>query len=149
MKKAFPVLWILLYGCSHPMPDLEKEKQAILQIEKKQRDYHFRKNAVLFSSVLSDSFLSVNKGSISMPTRKENTEKISQYFNSVEFIKWDDVQPPVIRFSNDGSLAYVTVQKEVIIQKESILDTTHFAWVSIYKKGPGGWQIDCVASSNK
>lgn len=149
MKKMLPFLLILLYSCSQPAPDLEKERQAILKIEEMQRDYHFKKNATLFSNILSDSFLSVSKGNISTPTRKETAERFSGYFNRVDFIKWDDVRPPVIRFSNDGSVAYVTVEKEVIVKEAAVVDTTHFAWVSIYKKGPSGWQIDCVASTNK
>ncbi|MES2848474.1 MAG: nuclear transport factor 2 family protein [Bacteroidota bacterium] len=148
----FLSLILLLPSCSEPAINFEKEKQAILQIEKAQREYHFKKNAAAFTQVLSDSFLSVNKGTVTSPTKKENLERFNNYFNNTEFIKWDDVKEPIIRFSNDGSVAYVTVQKEVIIKQageNSLPDTTHFAWVSIYKKEAAGWKIDCVASTNR
>ena len=80
--------------------------------------------------------------------------KFSNYFNSVKFEKWDDISPPIIRFSEDYSLAYTIVDKEVvinysdengIIQKES----TKYSWVAIYKRYKDGWKIDCIASTNQ
>ena len=154
MNKIICIL-LLLQSCgSDTSADYEKEKKAILQLEKAQREYHFQKNAEAFSGILSDSFLSINKGVVSMPSKKENYGRFSSYFSSVKFIKWDDAKEPVIRFSNDASIAYVTVQKEVITEQTGenggiVIDTTHFAWLSIYKKGTDGWKIDCVASTNK
>lgn len=152
MKKIVPACLLFLCGCSASIPDFEKEKQAILQIEKAQREYHFKKNANDFTHILSDNFLLINKGEVKSPSQKENLERFSNYFNSTEFIKWDDMKEPVIRFSNDGSVAYVTVQKEVIVKQErngNMPDTTYFAWLSIYRKDGNTWKIDCVASTNK
>ena len=69
-------------------------------------------------------------------------------------MKWDDVVPPEIRFSNDGSLAYPIVQKLVVLSlkdnlQESTLDTTEFAWVSIYRQVRGKWSGELNISTNK
>jgi hypothetical protein len=78
----------------------------------------------------------------------------TNYFNSVEFIKWDDKKAPVIRFSKDASIAYVAVEKLVILKGlnqsgKAVTDTTEWAWISIYKKEKNVWQLDAIASTNK
>lgn len=98
--------------------------------------------------------LSVNRGVVSTAKRGETLKRIQGYFNRVEFIKWDDRLPPKISFSNDGTMAYAVVQKLVILSlKDSLqhttLDTTEFAWVSIYRKSVNDWKIECTVSTNK
>ncbi len=133
--------------------DLEKERQEILRIQQLQRSYHFNKDSVAFAESQAADMISVNRGSVSYPTREENIQRYNNYFSSVEFIKWDDTSEPVIRFSPDGKLAYSIVEKEVVLEHEddgkTIESTTNYAWVAIYRKGDGGWKIECVASTNK
>ncbi len=148
----FPLL-VFLFSCSSDF-DEERERQAILDLHEAQRDYHFQKKAEEFAGLMSEHFLSVSGGRVSRPTYEENVKRFGGYFNSVEFVKWDDVQPPMIRFSDDGSLAYTVVEKQVIVtypdEKGGMFtDTTDFAWVTIYKKYKDGWKIDGVASTNK
>ena len=76
------------------------------------------------------------------------------YFDSVQFLKWDDVAAPKISFSEDGTMAYAIVQKQVVLLIKDSLekqsrDTTDFAWVSIYRKTKNGWKVECNASTNK
>lgn len=132
----------------------EKEKNEILQLEAKQREYHFTKNAKAFTDMFSEDFLSINKGAINKPSRRTSYEMFDEYFKSAEFVKWDDNKAPVIRFSNDGSVAYVEMDKVVIVKmlngtRKGIMDTTNFAWLTVYKKYKNKWKIDCVTSTNK
>lgn len=64
------------------------------------------------------------------------------------------MEPPIIRFSQDGSLAYTTVHKEVIIQYqkqagEEVREKTKFAWLAIYVKEGQTWKMEAMASTNK
>ena len=129
-------------------------RNEILKQHELQRKYHFEKMAEEFASQLSSNHISVNRGEIKKLTKEEHVNRIGNYFNAVEFEKWDDISPPIIRFSDDYSLAYTIVDKEVIVnynddngirQKES----TKFSWVAIYKRYDDEWKIDCVASTNK
>jgi predicted RND superfamily exporter protein len=132
---------------------LDDEKK-IMQLHNLQRDYHFNKDSLAFVTQFSNDFISVNKGEITTPKREETIKRYNKYFSSVEFVKWDDKTPPIIRFSNNGSMAYTIVDKIVTLtykdengnDKE---DTTHFAWTTIYKKYGDEWKIDCVTSTNK
>ena len=134
--------------------NIEAERDKILQLHKLQRDYHFNKDSISFANQLSENFISVNKGEITHPKKKEIISRYHNYFSSVEFVKWDDVTDPIIRFSEDGKLAYTIVDKIVKVTYEDengdlIDEETHFAWTTIYKKYGDEWKVDCVTSTEK
>ena len=142
-------------SCNHSQKiDFAFEKEQILKLHHAQRDYHFNKDSIAFANQLSSNFISVNRGIISTPKKSETISRYHGYFSSVEFLNWDDVSEPIIRFSNDGSLAYTIVDKIVAVtqkdeQGKISTSKTHFSWTAIYKKYDDGWKIDCVTSTNK
>jgi len=143
----------LALSCNEKV-DLQKERSAILDLLAKERNAHFEKNVTLFMSEFSDGMISVNRGVVMAASRDTTYKRIDKYFRSVDFVKWDDLVPPQINFSKDGSLAYAIVQKQVILSlKDSlpkvVLDTKNFAWVSIYRKKGNEWKIECNISTNK
>lgn len=134
--------------------DIEAERDRVLQLHKLQRDNHFNKDSIAFASHQSENFISVNKGKITRPKKKEMISKYHNYFSSVEFVKWDDVNDPIIRFSEDGKLAYSIVDKIVHVRYKDengklIDDETHYAWTAIYKKYGDEWKVDCVTSTEQ
>lgn len=146
-------LLLFLLACSS-QADLDKERKTILAMLQTERKAHFDRNVELFISEFADSMISVNRGIVSAPTKTEHKERIGKYFGSVEFIKWDDTAEPIIRFSDDGSLAYAIIQKDVILSYpdstgKSYYDTTHYAWSSIYRKYNNVWKVECNISTNK
>ena len=143
----------LLSGCD-PKPDLEKEKKTILSMLQTERKAHFDRDVDLFMPEFAEGMISVNKGEVDTATKEMNKERIGKYFGSVQFIKWDDTVEPIVRFSDDGSLAYAIVQKDVIVTYpdstgNAFNDTTHYAWSSIYRKQNGEWKVECNISTNK
>lgn len=161
MKRTFLISQLLLISlitllaCDTTKEvDLELEREHILKLHNAQRDYHFKKDSIAFANQLSANFISVNKGIISSPKQKETISRYHSYFSSVEFLKWDDVTDPIIKFSDDGSMAYTIVDKIVAITHQdehgnTVEGKTHFAWTAIYKKYDDEWKIDCVTSTNK
>ncbi|HKI79126.1 MAG TPA: hypothetical protein VKA26_11345 [Ignavibacteriaceae bacterium] len=149
------VITILFLSCSSIKKfDETVEKQKIMKLHNFQQEYHLKNMPEKFVSLFSKSFVSVNKGKISSPSYSESLKRFKNYFNSVEFVKWDDIKPPVIRFSDDGSMAYSIVNKEVILRdknnkERNTEEKTIFSWVTIYKKYGNDWKIDCVASTNE
>lgn len=129
--------------------DLEEETEAVLALHNLQREYHFNKDSVAFVNQLSNDFISVNKGLISQPEKSETLSRYNGYFSSVEFLQWDDVTEPIIRFSEDGSMAYTIVDKLVKVSYKDQEGETHFAWTAIYRKYGEKWKIDCVTSTEK
>src|SRR4030095_559424 len=121
---------------------------AIRQLLQQERKAHLEKDVDLFLSEFAPGMYSVNKGVVSQSSTEDHRKKIQAYFNAVKFIKWDDVAEPVIKFSDDHSLAYAIVQKQVILETTNgtgaiKTDTTNFAWTSIYRKRKNEWKIEC------
>ncbi len=157
MSYKFIVLFLspLLFSCSKQGQfDEKKETAAILKLHNLRRDYHFNKDSIAFVNQLSENFISVNKGVITRPSRSETLKRFSNYFSSVEFVKWDDVSEPIIKFSEDGTLAYTIVDKMVQVTFEdaegkTVNEETHFAWTAIYRKCGDEWKIECVTSTDR
>lgn len=151
----YAVLIFVLISCQEkPQIDEVTEKEKILAIHNQQRVTHFEKLLDGSFDQFSDQFISVNRGEIKSPSKTEFLAKRKNYFQSVEFEKWDDINPPVIRFSDDYSMAYTIVNKEVVVtfldeNGEKQRELTEFSWVAIYKKSESEWEIDCVVSTNK
>lgn len=149
---CFGLPLFLLFSCNSTI-DINKEKGRILKLHEKQKDFHINKNADSLVGQFSDDFYSINKGVISKPSKEESISMFSNYFNSVDFIKWDDKVPPIINVSSDGQMAYVIVDKLVVLsyksQSKIVTDSTNFSWVSIYKKYNNQWKHDCIISTNK
>lgn len=147
-------LFLLLSCNNFNTVDLSEERKKILELHQKQRDYHFFKDSISFANQMSENFISVNRGEISRPKKEVTISRYHQYFSSVEFLEWDDVSEPVIKFSDDGTMAYTIVDKIVSVsylnQKgDTVQGKTHFAWTAIYRKYGDEWKIDNVTSTNK
>ena len=155
MKTIIPFLLILFIAASCTKAfDESIEKKKILELHNAQRDHHFNKDSIAFANQFSDNFIAVNKGLISTPKKEETISRYNNYFSSVTFIKWDDVSEPIIKFSDDGSMAYTIVDKIVTLtykneMGDTVEENTHFAWTAIYKKYGEQWKIDCVTSTEK
>ena len=154
------VIFLVALGCvnnEQTASSQEVEAEAtrqILALHELQKTDHFEKKAEEFVALLSDDYISVDGGTVSGIDRQAYIDRFQNYFDSVEFEKWDDIDPPIIRFSDDFSMAYTIVNKEVIVKYEEEdgtlqRDKTIFSWVAIYRKHQGEWKIDCVASTNK
>ena len=150
---GFLVIAATIQNCS-PSIDAEAEREKILAIHNQQRVNHFEEILDGTYEVFTNDFISVNRGVISGSAEEEFIARRTAYFGSVDFEKWDDITPPVIRFSDDYTMAYTVVNKEVVVTSQNAegqptRGTTIFSWIAIYKKGQEEWKIDAIASTNK
>ncbi|MGH7600597.1 MAG: YybH family protein [bacterium] len=128
--------------------------KELLQLQQQGRNAHFGKDAKLLVSVFADDFINIGAGKITRPTRDQSINRLQAYFDRSEFLEWDDISPPIIRVSQDASMAYVIVHKRVRLkaknaQGEAEEATTIFAWVETYEKQNGKWVLTAVASTNE
>ena len=134
--------------------DFSKEEMMIREMLATERKAHFERNADLFINEFADSMISVNRGIVNIPERSEQWERIGNYFSKMEFIKWDDTAEPVIEMSPDGKMAFAVIQKKVVVTfpdstGNKVIDSTDYAWVSIYRKINSEWKVVCNVSTNK
>ncbi|NUO82981.1 nuclear transport factor 2 family protein [candidate division KSB1 bacterium] len=128
-----------------------KELRQLLQ---QGRSAHFGKDAGLLVSVFAEDFISIDAGKISRPAREESRNRLQTYFDRSEFLEWDDISPPIIRVSQDASMAYVIVHKRVRLKAKNEEDeleeeTTIFAWTETYEKQNDKWTLTSVTSTRK
>lgn len=145
-------LLFLLIACGSF--DRDEEVQKIMELHQAQKDYHFNKDSDALVDLLTPDFISVSEGVVSEPTYQENLDRFNRYFGSVRFLKWDDLAKPIVKFSEDGSLAYVHTRKIVDIKYagsdgDSLVESTVFAWTAMYRKSGEGWKMEAITSTNK
>jgi hypothetical protein len=157
MKTNFTILLLfLLTGCSVKTKtestfDPAKEIEVLSQLQKQEQDAHLQEQPALLVNMLHDTLVQIKNGVISHYTKDDMTERFIKYFESVEFFKWEDIQPPVYTLSDDGSMAHVLIKRRVIANDVTIdppvRDTTDFAWTELWKKKDNRWKLYQVTST--
>lgn len=148
-------LAVVIFSCNAPKLSQDEDEKRLLAIHEDSRKAHFGADAKAMIDQMTEDMISVNGGKIHKANPERDMESFQSYFNSVKFRKWDDAKPPTIRFSDDHTLAYMIVDKLVVLEaKDSIgkpfEETTRYAWVSIYRKQKDGdWKLECIASTNE
>ncbi len=120
----------------------------ILEINRLQRRAHFERNAELLVSIFDDDFVEISNGKMARVTKESAVSRFQPYFDNSEFIEWDDIEPPIVRVSDDGSMAYLLVKKRVRLKtKSGNEETSVFAWTSTFRKKNGKWLMTSIAST--
>jgi hypothetical protein len=120
----------------------------LLELHKLQRDAHFNRDAKLLVSIMDENFMEISNGKINSPKKEDMIKRFQSYFDSVTFMEWDDIKPPIVKISDDLTLAYMLVSKRVRLKtKENNEQTTIFAWTSTFRKIKGKWMMTSIAST--
>lgn len=125
--------------------DLEKEINELLKIHKQGREAHFKTNVdLLLSDHPADGFISVTQGKIFRVTKDQSRERFESYFKGAQYYEWDDLEPPIIRVSKDGSLAWVITRLKVRRTQKDSSGTVQeqkfvYAGIMTYEKKDGKW----------
>lgn len=127
-------------------------REEVLARHALEREAHIDRNVDLLLSLMADDFVMIDEGEVRKPTRDEQKKRFTAYFGAVRFRKWDDVAPPAVRVSADGTLATVIVKKEVVIDladaaPEAKPQRTVFAWMETWEKRKGRWMLVAVCST--
>lgn len=124
--------------------DLEKERAALLEIHRTDRRAHFETDASLLLERFTGEFISVSNGKIERSTRDELRQTFEDYFKNAKYYEWDDLEPPVVRISNDASMAWMIVRTKVrriqkLVSGEEKQRAFVYAGIMTYEKQRGKW----------
>ena len=144
---------LFLPGCHSP-GDKSSAINDILKLNDDHRNAHLEGDAELFVKQIDDSLTIIQDGEIYMSAHQEVYDRFSAYFKTVQYFKWDDLVPPEIVLSDDGSLATLTTKKIVIIQylsdnNNSQIDTSQWAWLASYALKNNQWKMTAISSGVK
>lgn len=126
-------------------PGLEHEIEALLEIHRKERQAHFDTDAALLLAHSGDEFIYVGNGAISRSSMADQRAMFEDYFKGATYHEWDDLEPPIVRVSNDATMAWVITRTKVrrTTQVEGSGETreTQFVYAGImtYEKQDGRW----------
>jgi hypothetical protein len=142
-----------LSGCG-PTVDLEAEYAELMRIHELNREAHLGKDAARIAALISDDFLNISHGKIEHQTAEDMIAQLQPYLDRSTFLAWDDIEEPVIRISQDGTMAYVVILKDVHLTQqdengETIEGRTIFAWTETYEKRDGEWRLTTVTSTDR
>lgn len=131
---------------------LEKDRTELLRLHKEHQTAHLTYDAELFVKSFGDKLTQIQRGQVRTNTKQENLERFKNYFANYKFIEWEDINPPVIKISKDGTLATIIVEKSVKgtfknEKGEEEKDHTIFAWLEVWEKINGKWKIVTIAST--
>jgi len=137
------VAWAMCAG-AQPSADLEKEKAELLRRHKSDREAHFNTDVDLLLENAPEEFIAVSRGKISRSSKADARKMFTGYFHDTKYYEWDDVEEPIIRISNDASMAWMITRTRVRrVQKNA--DGTEkeekfvYAGIMTYEKRDGHW----------
>jgi hypothetical protein len=147
-KHAICLFAVLLVGASayaqsKPV-DLEKERAELLKLHQQDRRAHFQTDVDLLLAHHPEEFISVRSGKIYHPQKADTRKVFTESFKGATYSEWDDLEPPIIRVSNDGSLGWVIVRLQVRRTKKDAAGAEKeekfvYAGIMTYEKRDGRW----------
>ncbi|MBU2491817.1 MAG: hypothetical protein KJ571_04270 [Bacteroidetes bacterium] len=148
-KLMLPLLLILIllsckpvYGPEEKLNDIS----ALMQLNENQRKAHMYGDAEMLAAEIADTMISVSRGHIYINSNREIYDRFNNYFKNIEYIKWDDLEDPIINISDDGSYAEMIFKKIVQTRHKNEIgnwekSSTLFSWSAYHKKLNGKWKI--------
>lgn len=138
------------FRCAMTSPQQSEDVNELLRMHYRDRAAHFGRDAAAIYSNFADEYFNLGNGRIDTGDRESGRKRMQGYFDTSTFIEWDDITPPVIRVSDDASMAYVLVHKKVrrLDKNNGGKETAEvFAWTTTLRKLAGKWKMTSVTST--
>src|SRR5437763_9230888 len=147
MKRLTVILLLLACATSasaERSTDLEKEKTELLRIHQSDREAHFKTDVDALLANSPEEFISVGRGKINRSSKEDARKMFTGYFRDAKYYEWDDVEEPIIRISNDATMAWMITRTRVRrVQKKADGPEQEekfvYAGIMTYEKRDGRW----------
>ena len=141
----------LFNSCTRTVQN-EKDRLALLESITRDRTAHYTTSAALLLEDALDSFISVSNAQVKVSSLEERMKFFDRNFDGAVYSKWDYVQEPIVRISNDGSMAWVISKVEVRRTKIDANGVTKpegfiYAGIMTYKKVDDQWKKEANVST--
>lgn len=126
------------------VPARVADMAEILRMHEEQKTAHLTYNAELFVGDHPEQPISVSRGNVSRSTREQALARVRKYFSTFKFIEWEDIDPPIIKISGDGTMATKIVRKRVRgtykdDNGKQVAEHVIYAWLEVLEKIDGKW----------
>ena len=146
--KLFTLILLVIASAAgasaQPSADLEKEKAELLRLHKMDREAHFKTDVAALLADAPEEFISVGRGKINRSSKEDVRKMFTGYFRDAKYYEWDDVEEPIVRVSNDGSMAWMITRTKVRRVQKSADGAEKeekfvYAGIMTYEKRDGRW----------
>jgi hypothetical protein len=132
----------------------QKAEAELLLVHQEDRRAHFQRDVKAVLAHVGPQLIDVRDGKIQVMSLEQVRTKFTDYFSNTEFSAWDDVEPPIVRGSEDGRIGWMIVRVHIAYTqvdgagKKTRSDST-MAWMSAYEKRNGVWIMTAVTSTTE
>jgi len=125
-------------------PDLAALEAELVAAHRATLHAHRTGDFQSIAAAASDPSLSVSRGRVDAVTRADVDARFRGYFSAATFNHYDDLQAPIVRVSDDGSLGWVIAKVRVEGRyrhddgSHEPLDST-WGWIELYERKDGAW----------
>ncbi|HEX8294528.1 MAG TPA: hypothetical protein VF570_22425 [Pyrinomonadaceae bacterium] len=124
--------------------DQEKEKAELLRLHRAGREAHFKTDADMLAASSPEVTISVSRGKVSRSSREEVRKRFKEYFRGAKYYEWDDLEEPIVRVSDDASMAWMITRIRVRrVQRDAAGGEQEerfvYAGITTYEKRDGKW----------
>lgn len=116
-------------------PAAKKARQELVDVHVFERDAHLACDLDAMMLNQADSFTAVGEGGIRVLTGAEMRRIFEQAFKDATYHQFDDLEPPAIHVSDDGTLAWMAVRLGVWksqIDGSGVMQERRFVSTAIY-----------------
>ena len=151
LRPAALLLLLLLPACARDRVDLPARRAALEAGLADGRRAHFATDARLLAAGLDDTLESLDAGARGAQPRDSVRAMFARYFAGAAYRAWENLEPPRITLSDDGSLAAVLQvvcvdREESDGQGERRRRVFVTAYSSSYHWRDGGWRMQTRSS---
>jgi len=144
--KVFVLLFLASAVCAsaQPSPNREKEKAELLRLHQLEREAHFKTDVDMLLEISPEEFVTVGRGKINRQSKADARKFFTGYFRDAKYYEWDDLEEPIVRVSNDASMAW-TITRTRVHRVQKNADGTEkeekfvYAGIMTYEKRDGRW----------
>jgi hypothetical protein len=134
--------------------DREADHRAILQAYEAERTAHFRHDVAAFLADNDVTWYFAADGRVALRNTAAVTPQVQEYFDSVQFTKIDDLEPPHVEVSSDGTMAWLLGHVRVSgtqLHAKGAQTPLSFdaAWIDVWQKKSGKWRMVARANTER
>jgi hypothetical protein len=138
------------FGQSAAQKNGERELLALHQAD---RRAHFEHDIQELLAGVGGELLDVRDGTINHLSREDVRKQFAEYFQRAHFTAWNDLEPPIVQVSGDGSMGWMIVHVRITYTEKdssgkSVVHDETMAWMSAYEKRDGKWTMTAVTSTS-
>ena len=155
MKKITFLLALMIVagpgGLAHSAESTGHDVADLLALHEKVLQAHRVTDIDMLMEDAADDYILVTSGEVIYPSLEERKLRLGEYFAITQFDKYEDSIPPVVKISDDGSLAWL-IARVSVSGVQDISGNSHSiefisAWIELYENRNGQWiQIGNVSN---